>query len=175
MTTVRSQCNLKAEAQMILGHGQLHLQWVSAERMEANISWTSVRSTGCVKASRLPSLLRDQEPTPCQRRHLSHPSGKRREGFQRTIPQKERKNISHQKTKEQELSGAFSGKLQTWNEIQLSYFGGGQGQERAKNRITKTNFIWNIQWKKYWIRTNVNNKKMRNFKPKWGFNDPFIA
>ena len=110
-----------------------------------------------------PSLLRDQEPAPCQRRHLSHPSGKRREGFQRTLPQKERKNISHQKTKEQEeLSGAFSGKLQAWNEIQLFHFGGGGAGKRAKNRITKTNFIWNIQWKKYWIRTNVNNKK------KWG-------
>lgn len=45
-----------------------------------------------------------------------------------------------------------------WNPTFLFWWTAGAGK-RAKNRITKTNFIWNIQWKKYWIRTNVNNKK----------------
>lgn len=142
--------------------------------MEANISWTSRKKHRVCEGQQAAITTQRPRAYPCQRRHLSHPSGKRREGFQRTIPQKERKNIFPPENKGTRAQWGFQWEILNlkWNPTFLFWWR--QGQERAKNRITKTNFIWNIQWKKYWIRTNVNNKKMRNFKPKWGFNDHFV-
>ena len=90
------------------------------------------------------------------------PQGKERRFSIYSPSEREKKHFPTSKPGSKKVSlgrSAGSWKLEMKSSLHILVVGSSRKRVRAKIRITKTNFIWNIEWKKYWIRTTVNNKK----------------